>query len=58
MFRTLPQKEGIFTGLSGAAAVIAAIKTAKNASEKEKKNVLCMAPDTGERYLSMNLFDE
>ncbi|MFD2760794.1 cysteine synthase A [Lentibacillus juripiscarius] len=56
MFRTLPQKEGIFTGLSGAAAVIAAIKTAKRLGKG--KNVLCMAPDTGERYLSMNLFDE
>ncbi|TMN23679.1 cysteine synthase A [Lentibacillus cibarius] len=56
MFKMLPRKEGIFTGLSGAAAVIAAIKTAKLLGKG--KNVLCMAPDTGERYLSMNLFNE
>ncbi|GAA0444706.1 cysteine synthase A [Lentibacillus halophilus] len=56
MFQLLPQKEGIFTGLSGAAAVIAAIKTAKRLGPD--KHVLCISPDTGERYLSMNLFDE
>ncbi|MFC4557261.1 cysteine synthase A [Virgibacillus kekensis] len=55
MFKTLPQKEGVFIGLSGAAAVFAAIKVAKRLGKGKK--VLCMAPDTGERYLSMNLFD-
>lgn len=56
MFKYLPQKEGIFIGLSGAAAVYAAVKVAKRLGKGHK--VLCMAPDTGERYLSMNLFDE
>ncbi|WP_010530750.1 cysteine synthase A [Lentibacillus jeotgali] len=56
MFKTLPRKEGIFIGLSGAAAVFAAVKVAKRLGKGKK--VLCMAPDTGERYLSMNLFDE
>ncbi|QKY69143.1 cysteine synthase A [Lentibacillus sp. CBA3610] len=56
MFKYLPQKEGIFIGLSGAAAVYAAVKVAKRLGKGNK--VLCMAPDTGERYLSMNLFDE
>ncbi|GGJ85086.1 cysteine synthase [Lentibacillus kapialis] len=56
MFKTLPRKEGIFIGLSGAAAVFAALKTAKRLGKGKK--VLCMAPDTGERYLSMNLFDD
>ncbi|HLS09317.1 cysteine synthase A [Lentibacillus sp.] len=55
MFKTLPRKEGIFIGLSGAAAVFAAVKVAKRLGRGKK--VLCMAPDTGERYLSMNLFD-
>ncbi|SFA75058.1 cysteine synthase [Lentibacillus halodurans] len=55
MFKTLPRKEGIFIGLSGAAAVYAAVKVAKRLGKGKK--VLCMAPDTGERYLSMNLFD-
>ncbi|ALX47895.1 cysteine synthase A [Lentibacillus amyloliquefaciens] len=56
MFKMLPQKEGIFIGLSGAAAVFAAIKVAKRLGKGKK--LVCIAPDTGERYLSMNLFDE
>lgn len=56
MFKKLPRKEGVFIGLSGAAAVIAAVRVAKQLGKGKK--VLCMAPDTGERYLSMNLFDE
>lgn len=53
MFRELPRQEGIFIGLSGAAAVHAAIDLAKRLGKG--KRVLCMAPDTGERYLSMGL---
>lgn len=52
-FKKLPAQEGIFTGLSGAAAVFAAIEVAKRIGPG--KRVLCIAPDTGERYLSMNL---
>ena len=52
-FKTLPAEEGIFTGLSGGAAVYAAIEVAKRLGAG--KRVLCVAPDTGERYLSMNL---
>lgn len=55
MFKKLPQSEGIFIGLSGAAAVYSAIEVAKRLGKG--KRVLCMAPDTGERYLSMNLFE-
>ncbi|WP_164668862.1 cysteine synthase A [Virgibacillus doumboii] len=55
MYKKLPQLEGLFVGLSGAAAVYAAIKVAKRLGKGKK--VLCIAPDTGERYLSMNLFD-
>ncbi|SEQ54331.1 cysteine synthase [Virgibacillus subterraneus] len=55
MFKKLPQTEGIFIGLSGAAAVYSAIEVAKRLGKGKK--VLCMAPDTGERYLSMNLFE-
>ncbi|GAB4073688.1 cysteine synthase A [Barrientosiimonas marina] len=53
MFRRLPQREGIFIGPSGAAAVYAALDTAKRLGPG--KRVLCIAPDTGERYLSMDL---
>ncbi len=56
MFKNLARNEGIFVGLSAAAAVFAAIEVAKNLGSD--KRVLCIAPDTGERYLSMNLFEE
>lgn len=52
-FKKLPAEEGIFTGLSGGAAVFAAIEVAKRIGPGKK--VLCIAPDTGERYLSMEL---
>ena len=52
-FKELPKKEGIFTGLSGAAAVFAAIKVAKQLGAG--KRIVCILPDTGERYLSMDL---
>ncbi|WP_077330171.1 cysteine synthase A [Virgibacillus siamensis] len=55
MFKKLPREEGIFVGLSGAAAVFAAIQVAKQLGKGKK--ILCIAPDTGERYLSMNLFN-
>lgn len=52
-YKKLPAEEGIFTGLSGGAAVYAAIEVAKRIGPGKK--VLCIAPDTGERYLSMDL---
>lgn len=52
-FKALPKEEGIFTGLSGGAAVHAAIQVAKRLGRG--KRVLCIAPDTGERYLSMDI---
>jgi len=53
MFTELPRKEGIFIGPSGAAAVYAAIDIAKRLGKGKK--VLVIAPDSGERYLSMDL---
>lgn len=53
-FKQLARQEGLFVGPSAAAAVFAAIQMAKRLGEG--KRVLCIAPDTGERYLSMNLF--
>lgn len=52
-YKKLPAEEGVFTGLSGGAAVYAAIEVAKRIGPGKK--VLCIAPDTGERYLSMDL---
>ncbi|RFU67583.1 cysteine synthase A [Peribacillus saganii] len=53
MFKGLARKEGIFVGPSAGAAVYAAIEVAKKLGTGKK--VLCIAPDTGERYLSMEL---
>ena len=55
MFKRMAREEGIFVGPSAGATVFAAIETAKRLGTGKK--VLCIAPDTGERYLSMNLFD-
>ena len=55
MFKRMAREEGIFVGPSAGATVYAAIEIAKRLGTGKK--VLCIAPDTGERYLSMNLFD-
>jgi len=52
--RDLAKKEGIFAGISSGAALWAALQIAKDLS-KEKKIVVIL-PDTGERYLSTDLF--
>ncbi|UOY92211.1 cysteine synthase A [Ectobacillus sp. JY-23] len=54
MMRRLAREEGILVGPSSGASVFAAVEIAKRLGEG--KRVLCMAPDTGERYLSMELF--
>jgi cysteine synthase len=52
--KELAAKEGILCGISGGAAVFAAMHMA----EKEKeKNIVVIIPDTGERYLSTVLFE-
>ncbi|BAC13659.1 cysteine synthase [Oceanobacillus iheyensis HTE831] len=56
LLKDLAQKEGIFLGPSGAAAVYAAMEVAKKLGPNKK--LVCIAPDTGERYLSMDMFDE
>lgn len=50
----LARKEGVFVGISGGATFAAAIETANSAPEGS--TILCMLPDTGERYLSTPLF--
>jgi cysteine synthase len=54
--RELASKEGIFTGISGGATFAGAL--ALSAQVPDGARVLCMLPDTGERYLSTPLFDE
>ncbi|WP_066196549.1 MULTISPECIES: cysteine synthase A [Gracilibacillus] len=53
-FKRLASQEGIFVGPSAGAAVFAAIQVAEKLGPDKK--VVCIAPDTGERYLSMDLF--
>lgn len=55
MARELATREGIFAGISSGAAVAAALKIAEKAPAGA--TILCMLPDTGERYLSTPLFD-
>lgn len=54
--RELALKEGIFAGISSGAALAAALRIAKDA--QEGSTILCMLPDTGERYLSTPLFED
>ena len=52
--RDLASKEGILVGPSAGASVWTGIQVARKLGAG--KRVLCIAPDTGERYLSMDLF--
>ncbi len=52
----LAKKEGIITGVSGGSTFAVAVAVAKKASPNS--NILCMLPDTAERYMSSVLFDE
>jgi cysteine synthase len=52
--RELAQQEGIFVGTSSGATFVAALQVAREA--EKGSTILCMLPDTGERYLSTPLF--
>jgi cysteine synthase A len=54
--KELARQEGIFTGISGGATLSGALAICARAPAGA--NVLCMLPDTGERYLSTPLFDD
>ena len=53
--RELARQEGIFVGTSSGATLAAALTVARRAPPGS--NIVCMLPDTGERYLSTPLFE-
>lgn len=52
--KLLASREGIFVGISSGATLAAGLKVAENAEQGAV--ILCMLPDTGERYISTPLF--
>ncbi|MFS8608244.1 MAG: cysteine synthase A [Gammaproteobacteria bacterium] len=52
--RELARREGIFVGTSSGATLAAALEVARRS--RPGTNIVCMLPDTGERYLSTPLF--
>jgi cysteine synthase A len=54
--RDLARKEGIFVGISSGATFSGALKLAESAAPGS--TILCMLPDTGERYLTTTLFED
>ncbi len=54
--RELARQEGILTGISGGATLAGALQICGRAPRGAK--ILCMLPDTGERYLSTPLFED
>lgn len=55
LVRELAAKEGILLGPSGGASVFAALRVADRLTPND--TVVCIAPDSGERYLSSDLFE-
>ena len=53
--KSLARDEGIFVGISAGATLAGALAVAEKA--EPGSNILCMLPDTGERYLSTPLFE-
>lgn len=56
MARRAAAEEGLLVGPSSGAAIKAAIDVAKTLSSNQR--VVVIAPDSGERYLSTDLYDD
>ncbi len=55
--RLFGKNEGVLVGISSGAALYAAIKLAEK-EENKGKNIVVLLPDTGDRYLSTELFED
>ncbi len=55
--RQFAQSEGVLVGISAGAALAAAVKLAQR-PEYKGKNIVVLLPDTGDRYLSTELFND
>lgn len=56
MTRLLPKKEGILSGISGAANICAAVELS-NREENAGKNIVTIIPDCGDHYLSCGIWN-
>ncbi len=53
LVKVIPKKEGLFVGISSAAALVGALKVAEKIGSGR---IVVIFPDGGDRYLSLNLF--